>query len=187
VTAPALDRVRRAGGKEAAMEASIDAAARPYARAAGEGAAIWYVNNRATLLATAAQTGGAFGLVPMAVATGHGPPRHIHRAEDEAFYILAGRITVRCGDDEFAAGPGAFVYTPRGVPHTFRPAGDTPVRLLVLLTPGGGEGYFVDGGRPAAGPGMPPHAPPDLATLASVAVQYHQENIGPPLAPAAGK
>lgn len=166
------------------MDATTAPATRPYALAAGEGEAIWYVNNRATLLATAAQTGGAFGLVHMEVAAGHGPPLHIHRAEDEAFYILAGRITLRCGDDEFAAGPGAFVYTPRGVPHTFRPEGDTPVRLLVLLTPGGGEGYFVDGGRPAAGPGLPLPAPPDMATLAAVAVQYHQENIGPPLAPA---
>jgi putative transposase len=41
----------------------------------------------------------------------------------------------------------------------------------------------IDGGRPAAGPGLPPPAPPDMATLAAVAVQYHQENIGPPLAP----
>ena len=45
----------------------------------------------------------------------------------------------RGGEAEFAVGPGAFVYTPRGVPHTFRLDGDTPARLLVLLTPGGGR------------------------------------------------
>src|SRR3954452_13182218 len=101
------------------MVASPEVATRLYVLHAGDGEAIWYVNNRATILATAAQTGGAFGLVHMEVAVGHGPPLHIHRAEDEAFWILEGRLTVRCGGAEFAVGPGAFVYTPRGVPHTF--------------------------------------------------------------------
>lgn len=165
------------------MVTTSGAATRPYTLAAGAGEAIWYVNNRATILATAAQTGGAFGLVHMEVAIGHGPPLHIHRAEDEAFWILEGQLTVRCGDEEFAAGPGAFVYTPRGVSHTFRLAGDTPAKLLVLLTPGGGEGFFRDAGRPAAGPGFPPPAPPDVAALATVAARYHQEFIGPPLEP----
>ncbi len=168
------------------MTSTTDPATQSYALAAGEGEAIWYVNNRATILATAAQTGGAFGLVQMDVAVGHGPPLHIHRAENEAFWILAGRLTVRCGDEEFIAGPGAFVYTPRGIPHTFRLEDNTPARRLVLLTPGGGEGFFIDAGRPAAGPGLPPPAPPDVAALAAVAARYHQEFIGPPLASAAG-
>ena len=166
------------------MAETIGVAAHPYALMPGEGEVIWYVNNRATILATTEQTGGAFGLVHMDVAIGHGPPLHIHRAEDEAFWILEGHLTVRCGDDEFTAGPGTFVYTPRGVPHTFRLEGGVPARLLVLLTPGGGEGFFRDAGRPAAGPGLPPPAPPDIATLNAVATKYHQENIGPPMAPA---
>jgi len=166
------------------MVAMSDPATQPYTLAAGEGEAIWYVNNRATILASAAQTGGAFGLIHMEVAVGHGPPLHIHRAEDEAFWILEGRLTVRCGDAEFAVGPGDFVYTPRGAPHTFRLEGDTPARLLVLLTPGGGEGFFIAAGRPAAGPGLPPPAPPDVASLAAAAARFHQENIGPPMAPA---
>jgi len=166
------------------MVTTSDSATRPYTLAAGAGEAIWYVNNRATILATAAQTGGAFGLVHlvhMEVAIGHGPPLHIHHAEDEAFWILEGQLTVSCGDEEFAAGPGAFVYTPHGAPHTVRLEGNAPAKLLVLLTPGGGEGFFRDAGRPAAGPGLPLPAPPDVAALATVAARYHQEFIGPPL------
>ncbi len=163
------------------MVATSGAATRPYTLDADEGEAIWYVNNRATILATAAQTGGAFGLVHMEVAIGHGPPLHIHRAEDEAFWILEGQLTVRCDDEEFAAGPGTFVYTPRGFPHTFRLEGDAPAKLLMLLTPGGGEGFFRDAGRPATGPGLPPPAPPDVAALAAIAARYRQEFIGPPL------
>jgi mannose-6-phosphate isomerase-like protein (cupin superfamily) len=168
------------------MQTVAEVTPRPYALMPGEGEAIWYVNNRATIIATAAQTGGAFSLVHMEVAIGHGPPLHIHRAEDEAFWILEGPLTVRCGDEEFSAGPGSFVFTPRGVPHTFRLEGNLPARLLVLLTPGGGEGFFIEAGRPAAGPGLPPPGPPDVAALAAVAARYHQEFVGPPLAPATG-
>jgi mannose-6-phosphate isomerase-like protein (cupin superfamily) len=156
-------------------------AQRPYVLGPEEGPASWYVNNRAVIKASAAQTGGAFGLLEMHVAPGHGPPLHVHHREDEGLWVLEGRLLVRTGDREVTAGPGAFIYTPRGVPHTFRVEGPTPPRLLVLVVPGGGEGFFVDAGRPADGPGLPPPAPPDLARLQAVAARYHMEFVGPPL------
>jgi mannose-6-phosphate isomerase-like protein (cupin superfamily) len=154
------------------MDATTAPATQPYALAAGEGEAIWYVNNRATILATAAQTGGAFGLVHMEVAAGHGPPLHIHHAEDEAFWVLEGQLTVRCGDAEFAAGPGSYVYTPRGVPHTFRVEGAEPARTLMINTPAGLIGFFRELGRPAPTPTLPPPSRPDLAALRRVSEAY---------------
>jgi hypothetical protein len=38
------------------------------------------------------------------------------------------------------------VFLPRDLAHTFVVEGDRPARLLTLLTPGGGERFFVDGG-----------------------------------------
>lgn len=163
------------------METTNISTIQPYILKTEEGGAIWYVNNRATIKATAADTGGAFSLVDMQVAIGHGPPLHIHHTEDEAFWVLEGHLTVRCGEETFSAGPGSFVYTPRGTPHTFRLEGETPARLLVLLIPGGGEGFFIEAGRPAEGPGLPVPRPPDVAYLASVAAKYHLEFVGPPL------
>jgi mannose-6-phosphate isomerase-like protein (cupin superfamily) len=161
-------------------------ATQPYVLGKDEGEAIWYVNNRATIKATAAQTGGAFGLVEMLLDPNHPIPLHIHHAEDEALWVLEGQLTVRAGDSTYTAGPGSLIFGPKGVPHTFRVEGGTPARLLVLMVPGGGEGFFVEVGRPAAGPGLPPPAPPDVAAMAAVAARYHQEFVGPPLAPAAG-
>src|ERR671929_168065 len=74
---------------------------------------------------------------------------HIHHREDEAFWLLEGRLTVRCGDSTFTAEPGSFTLLPRGVPHTFLVEGDTPARLLSICTPGGFERYFAAAGRPA--------------------------------------
>jgi hypothetical protein len=64
-------------------------------------------------------------------------------------YVLEGRIRFRVGDDEFAAGPGTWVWQPRGVPHSFRVESEG-ARALVLFTPGGLERMFEEGGVPAA-------------------------------------
>jgi mannose-6-phosphate isomerase-like protein (cupin superfamily) len=149
----------------------------------GEGQAIWFLRNRMTVKATAATTGGAFGLVESFVAPGFSPPLHVHHREDEAFYVLEGELTMKCGERTFRATAGAFVFLPRDVPHTFVVEGDRPARMLTLLTPGGGEGVFVDGGRPAEHDGLPPATPPDIERLRRVSGEYGADIIGPPLQP----
>jgi len=155
-----------------------------FAALAGEGEDVWFLQNRMTIKATAETTGGLFGLVESSIAPGASPPLHIHRREDEAFWVLAGRVTFRTGDETIEAGPGSFVFLPRDVPHTFRVEEEEPARMLTLLTPGGGERFFLEGGRPPDGPGLPPPGPPDIAKLQRVAPLYGMEIVGPPLPPA---
>ena len=62
-------------------------------------------------------------------------------------------------------------------------ANDQLARMLTLLTPGGGEGVFIDGGRPAEHAGLPPATPPDIAALKAVSLAYGAEIVGPPMAP----
>ncbi len=149
----------------------------------GEGPALWFLRNRVTVKATAAVTGGGFGLIESLISPGFSPPLHVHHREDESFYVLDGELTMRCGERTFRATPGAFVFLPRDVPHTFVVEGDRPARLLTLLTPGGGEGLFSDGGRPAEGDGLPPATPPDIEALKRVSHRYDAEIVGPPMAP----
>jgi mannose-6-phosphate isomerase-like protein (cupin superfamily) len=152
--------------------------------AQSEGPAIWFLRNRMTIKATAASTGGAYGLVESWIPPGFSPPLHVHHREDEAFWILEGDVSMRCGDRTFRAAAGAFVFLPRDVPHTFVVEGDTPARMLTLLTPGGGEGLFIEGGRPAEGDGLPPAGPLDVDALKRVSARYGAEIVGPPMAPA---
>jgi mannose-6-phosphate isomerase-like protein (cupin superfamily) len=150
----------------------------------GDGQPIWFLRNRMTVKATAETTGGAYGLLESLIVPGFSPPLHVHHREDEAFYVLEGELTMRCGDRTFRASAGAFVFLPRGVPHTFVVEGNEPARMLTLLTPGGGEKLFVDGGRPPEHDGLPPATPPDIAALKRVTEQYGGEIVGPPTAPA---
>jgi mannose-6-phosphate isomerase-like protein (cupin superfamily) len=151
--------------------------------AAGEGQAVWFLRNRVTVKATSADTAGAFGLIETVLAPGFSPPLHVHHREDEAFWVLEGEVTMRCGERTFHAGPGAFAFLPRGVPHTFVVEGGAPARMLTLLTPGGGEMFFVEGGRPPETQGLPPPGPVDVETLRRVGDRYGAEIIGPPMAP----
>lgn len=149
----------------------------------GEGEALWFLANRMTVKATAAATGGAFGLLETVIAPGFSPPLHVHHKEDESFYVLEGELTMKCGERTFRAAAGAFVFLPRDVPHSFVVEGNAPARMLTLLTPGGGEGVFIDAGRPAEHSGMPPAAPPDIEKLKRVSGQYGAEIVGPPMTP----
>lgn len=148
---------------------------------AGEGEATWFQQNRMTLKATADSTGGAYGLVEARVPAGASPPLHIHRREDEAFWVLDGELTMVCGDQTFSAGPGSFTFLPRDVPHTFVVEGHAPAHLLTLVSPGGAERFFVEGGREPAGEGLPPAGPPDIERMQRAAVEFGMEIVGPPL------
>jgi mannose-6-phosphate isomerase-like protein (cupin superfamily) len=149
----------------------------------GEGQALWFTTNRITIKARAEDTGGAFSLWESFVPPGSSPALHVHHREEETFWVLEGRLTIRCGDDTFSAGPGSMAVLPRGVPHTFVAEGDAPAHLLTLATPGGVEGYFVAAGRPAEDAGLPPAGPPDVELLQRFSSDYGLEIVGPPLAP----
>ena len=165
------------------MSTENSTAAAALVRRPGEGQAIWFLANRMTIKATAETTSGAFGLVESLIAPGFSPPLHVHHREDESFWVLEGEVTMQCGDKTFRAGTGSFVLLPRDVPHSFIVEGDTPVRMLTLLTPGGGEGVFIDGGRPAERDGLPPAASPDIPALKRVSERYGAEIVGPPMKP----
>jgi quercetin dioxygenase-like cupin family protein len=170
---------------EPTQDAPTASPARMLALGPGEGTPYWFLQNRMVLKATVESTGGAFGLVESLIAPGAAPPLHVHYQEDEAFYVLEGELTFQCGDETARATAGSFVFLPRGIPHGFVVESDTPVRMLTLLVPGGGERIFVEAGRPAEGPGLPPAAPPDLPLLKRVARKYGNDIVGPPIQRAA--
>ena len=122
----------------------------------------------AVLLAGGEQTGGAVAFVVHPLAPrALGSPVHTHVHEDEWSFVLEGEIGVQLGDDESVARPGDLVLKPRGVPHAFWNAGDTPARMLEVVTPAGFERYFERLGELLAVDG-----PPDLEALGGVAAEF---------------
>jgi mannose-6-phosphate isomerase-like protein (cupin superfamily) len=68
-----------------------------------------------------------------------GPPRwiaplHLHRQDDEAWYVLEGTLGVRLGKDVVEAQAGAAVMVPRGTAHTYWNAGPGRLRYLLVMS-----------------------------------------------------
>ena len=59
-------------------------------------------------------------------------PLHVHHDDDEAWYVLEGRLGVQIGDRDVEGGA---VLVPRGTPHTYWNAGPGVLRYLLIMTP----------------------------------------------------
>ena len=143
--------------------------------------AFWWQGSLYQMKARAEDTRGAIGLVEGSFYKGFGPPLHIHGREDEAFYVLEGQIRFRLRDDEFVAGPGEWVWGPRGVPHTFKVETDG-ARALILVTPGGFERMFEEGGIPLSEAAEPPAQEYDPDEAVAMGKRFGFEVVGPQLA-----
>src|SRR6266496_6226092 len=61
-------------------------------------------------------------------------PLHLHRNDDEAWYVLEGDLCVKVGDEDVEVRAGAGVLVPRGTPHTYWNPGPERVRYLLIMT-----------------------------------------------------
>ena len=147
----------------------------PFAVKLSDAPAYWSLGELLTVVATAEQTGGAFSLMEERLPRGAEPPPHVHRREDEAFFVLDGALTVRVGDQTFSASAGSFVFCPRDIPHLLTVQSDE-VRMLTLCTPGGVEQLFVELGEPATARTLPPDGDePDIERVITLAAHYGAE------------
>jgi len=62
-------------------------------------------------------------------------PLHRHHRDDEAWYVLEGRLRFSFDGREFEAGAGELVLSPPGVAHTYWNPGPGRCRYLLLMTP----------------------------------------------------
>lgn len=60
-------------------------------------------------------------------------PYHVHRVDEELFYVLSGHIGFDVGDETFTASAGDAVMVPPGAAHSWWNAADTPARYLIVM------------------------------------------------------
>jgi mannose-6-phosphate isomerase-like protein (cupin superfamily) len=110
---------------------------------------------------SAEQTGGRLGVFEADVLPGEGPPRHVHDREEEFFRVLDGDFAFWCNGQRIDLGAGGVIVVPRGTVHRFQNIGGSVGRLMVVMTPGGFEGFF-----PAV-EAEAPQTPQDIDALAA--------------------
>lgn len=94
--------------------------------------------------ALSGQTAGRLSVMDRTLPPGgRMPPAHRHKGNDEAYYVLEGRVTFVLDNVESHGGPETFVLVPAGAAHTFGNTGDEPARVLIMHTPGL-DAYFTE-------------------------------------------
>jgi quercetin dioxygenase-like cupin family protein len=120
------------------------------------GDTFWGPGDMYRFLITGEETGGAYFAMEAVVPPGGGPPLHVHRNEDETFYIVEGQFEFQLGDDAITAGVGDFVNVPRGSVHRFHNASTAAARMILTFTPAGIEHFFEETLERALDPSQPP-------------------------------
>ena len=94
---------------------------------------------RCCIRVSAADTNGAYSVVEIVAEAGDSTPIHVHQNEDEHLHILEGAARIAYGDERFDAAAGETVSLRRGVPHAWGNASASPLRMVVIASPGGCE------------------------------------------------
>ena len=135
-----------------------------------------YVDSTIQVIVSAEETGGALGIFKETTGAAGGPPLHVHDDADETFYVMDGAVTFVSGGKKMIVEEGGSAFVPRGTEHAFRwSAGGGS--MLVVLTPGGFEGFF---GEVAAKGRTPPQ---DMPAIAEIGAGFELRFTGPPIAP----
>lgn len=153
----------------------------PIAHGPDEGEALWFLGTLVTVKAGSATTAGRVAVLKHLAPRGAGSPLHVHRNEDEWFYVVEGELTVWVNGETIVAAAGSFVHDPRDVPHTFIVSSDQ-VRFLLVTEPAGFDEFVRAVGEPAHVREIPPPPtePPDVEALTRVAATFGIEIVGPP-------
>jgi mannose-6-phosphate isomerase-like protein (cupin superfamily) len=109
---------------------------------------------------------------------GDGSPLHVHRHEDELFWVLQGAMTAWIGDERHDLTAGGFAFLPRNIPHAHQLTADRS-RLLIMATPAGIEDMFREAGWDLATP-PPPDWSVSMPLLAAICDQRGTPILGPP-------
>lgn len=99
-----------------------------------------------TFKAVTEDTNGAYTLIEVVTQPDDGVPPHSHSLENEAFYVVEGKLEFQLDDQTIVAGAGAYLYSPANHFHGFRNISSTPAKFLMLYTPSGVEKFFAEGG-----------------------------------------
>jgi mannose-6-phosphate isomerase-like protein (cupin superfamily) len=125
-------------------------------------------------LVTGDDNADALSMAEIRTPPGGGTPLHVHRREDEYFFILEGDVEFDVNGLAVRATPGAYVFAPRNVPHRYVNVGEVPSRMIGMAQPAGIEKMFEEMHAVAAA------GAPALQELSALCERYGIEILGPP-------
>ena len=148
-----------------------------------ESNSFWFMSGLVTVHLSKAANADGISIIEHLLPAGFGPPFHIHRDEDETFYVLEGEFRFKQGEAIRHAQPGDVVHLPKGVPHGFRVLSAGGGRCLTI-TRGGFEAMVRSASLPATAVILPEQVEPTpemQAHLAALCAENGIDLVGPPI------
>ncbi len=98
---------------------------------------------------------------------------HVHRVQEETFYVLEGECLWQVGERQVRATPGTYLFLPPGVPHNIANASSSePARVLMTVSPPGHEHYFEELAK-----AVTTGRPPDAKAIADLRSRYDTDQL----------
>jgi quercetin dioxygenase-like cupin family protein len=140
-------------------------------RRPGEGKYIRLAGHPMTFLITGTDTRHT-SMFEWTIPAGFSTGLHVHRVQEETFYVLEGECEWQIGNERVLATPGTYVFLPPGVPHNIGNASDKVARVLMTVSPPGHERYFEELAETVARGGAA-----DPATIAELRARYDTDQL----------
>jgi quercetin dioxygenase-like cupin family protein len=116
-------------------------------------------------------TGDAFCLLVDYPPPGWFLPPHRHLNEAETIYVVEGEFEMEVDGRASSLAPGQSLHVPRGVVHSSRNVGTTPGQRVLIFSPAGLEGFFLEAGAPT------PDEEVDASAAGAAAQRYGMEFV----------
>ena len=143
----------------------------PIIRQPNEGKGVKLAGQPMTFLVTGSDTRHT-SMFEWTIPPGFSTGLHVHRVQEETFYMLHGECDWQFGNERFRATPGTYLFLPPGVPHNIGNASDKIARVLMTVSPPGHERYFEELAETVARGGAA-----DPAVIAELRARYDTDQM----------
>lgn len=107
-----------------------------------EGARLRVAGDLVRVLASSADTGGAYEIFELEGPEGSGPPPHAH-PWSEAYVVVEGEAEVYVDGAHSVATAGSFYQVPAGTKHAYRIRSKS-AKFVVITSPAGASEFFTE-------------------------------------------
>jgi mannose-6-phosphate isomerase-like protein (cupin superfamily) len=99
--------------------------------------ALWYLGGQRIINALGERNEGASHLTEFVTPAGTLVYAHMHKKQDEAYYVIEGEATIYCGGQVLPVSTGTLLFLPSNVPHHMEVSTYGPFTYLTWMTPAG--------------------------------------------------
>jgi mannose-6-phosphate isomerase-like protein (cupin superfamily) len=131
--------------------------------------ALWYLGGQRIINALGERIKGAFRLTEFVTPAGTLVYAHMHKKQDEAYYVIEGGATIFCGGQIFPVSAGTFLFLPCNVPHHMEVSTSGPLRYLTWMIPAGFAHDVTKMGNPNTALLLAPPLAPERAKVQRLA------------------